>query len=634
MIGVLKFEWERIFTRKNVILFLLILLISLYFVLLGISDYKKVIENKKNFSELEDQKVSQFLNYEQYGTVGFRVMFVHSPLVIFFRNSTVLGDIEGNVDASEIIKIYELQKGQKVFNRKGNFCDFKSIIFIFGTLMMLYMGVMTFRSKALSVFFRKGSHIKIIASRLIWLDILLAIFFTICYIMAMLMGITFSDTDFNTFLYFAIVSIIFLDLFFLIGVLSAALTRRKKVSTILLLIFWVVINFVLPEIVYTDIERRAQHFPSLEKLNLEKQKILFDWEREVREKFLNTVRSKKLSYEEARKFAFDLHSEFLKNGYVENNEKETKLHQEVEKLAQTLQNLSQFFPGNHYQFLSGEVSGAGYNEYARFVNYILDLRNRFIEYYSFKRYKSDDKEVEPFIKGEENIFKAESRLPDNFGTGVLLTLLYGVIVFGVVLLVLHYRLQDRLKGERVEFELEALSRKRMYFVLCKNVEIRERLFKQVSEEPGVLAVDRIEGEDIDLELKPRHLLDYLCHIKGVTDREKVLRYLDELGGSDMLEKKKNETEPEDLKKIYLAVRLADDDKETILVNKYVTGATRSFEQKFIGVLKNLAAQNKRALYLSEEYYANLGITDVTERVKIKSGGVVSINITKIAVSLR
>ena len=630
----MKVEWKRIFSRKNIVLFTILFLLSQYLVFIGIQDYKTILDRKENFSEIEKLKVKNYPSYEMYAGTGFMVMCYPSPLVVFFRNSSDIGVIETNISSSDLIDVYKSKKGRRILSRGGKFGDLGGLILYFGTLLMLYMGMTTFKNKGHLKLTPQKQIIKTIASRLTILDLFFIMIIGMSFMTAIFKGISVDTTDVNTFIYYSIYSIVLLDVFFLLGLLSAFLGRFKGFSHILLLAFWLLFIFILPEVVYLNISNKAKSIPCPESIDMKKISDLLNSQKKINEEFMQTTKNKKLNVEEMKEVAYKIVSKFVSEEINKNNQLETENHNRIKELIQKVENVSSIFPGNYYYYLSGEISGVGYNEYIRFFKYILDLKDKFSNFYIQKRYLSDDKVVEPFVKGEENIFRAESRLPRNFWLGILITCLYCLAIFLICLALFRSMQKNRLKGERVEFELEELSRKRMYFVLCKNAEIRERLFKQVSEEPGVLAVDRIEGEDIDLELKSRHLLDYLCHIKGVKDREKVLRYLDELGGSDVLEKKKNETEPEDLKKIYLAVRLADDDKETILVNKYLTGATRSFEQKFIGVLKNLAAQNKRALYLSEEHYANLGITDVTERVKIKSGGVVSINITKIAVSLR
>ena len=59
----------------------------------------------------------------------------------------------------------------------------------------------------------------------------------------------------------------------------------------------------------------------------------------------------------------------------------------------------------------------------------MQIRNRFIQFYLRKRYEENDAKVESFVKGDENVFHSHSRLPRTYWFGVLMTLLYGIIVF-------------------------------------------------------------------------------------------------------------------------------------------------------------------------------------------------------------
>jgi hypothetical protein len=94
------------------------------------------------------------------------------------------------------------------------------------------------------------------------------------------------------------------------------------------------------------------------------------------------------------------------------------------------------------------------NNFIDFFDYIMNFRYRFMKFYFNKIYLSKNREIVPFVKGDENIFTAESRLPGNLGAGVGITGLYCLILFGVSLLVLHFKLNRKIKDEdRVEFDL-------------------------------------------------------------------------------------------------------------------------------------------------------------------------------------
>ena len=63
------------------------------------------------------------------------------------------------------------------------------------------------------------------------------------------------------------------------------------------------------------------------------------------------------------------------------------------------------------------------------MDYIMKLRNRFIQYYLQKRYANNYAVIESFVKGDENIFHSRSQLPNTYWIGVLATVFYAAVFF-------------------------------------------------------------------------------------------------------------------------------------------------------------------------------------------------------------
>ncbi len=113
--------------------------------------------------------------------------------------------------------------------------------------------------------------------------------------------------------------------------------------------------------------------------------------------------------------------QFINSSYLVNTGLETKYLRDVERVIAGHERQSVLFPTTFYHFLTGEASGKGYYGYLDFMDYIMKLRNRFVQYYLKKRYESNDTVVESFVKNDENIFRARSRLPKTFWLGLLTT---------------------------------------------------------------------------------------------------------------------------------------------------------------------------------------------------------------------
>ena len=81
-------EFKRFFGKRNGVIILLLLLLSLLFIQNGINEYKNILSHKEKFQETEETKVSSYISYRVYGAYGFRMLFVPAPITIFFNKST------------------------------------------------------------------------------------------------------------------------------------------------------------------------------------------------------------------------------------------------------------------------------------------------------------------------------------------------------------------------------------------------------------------------------------------------------------------------------------------------------------------------------------------------------------------
>lgn len=77
-------EIKRVFNKITLYLFLFFTLMSIYFISIGMDNYRSIIDQKESFQAIEQIKVNQYINYNQYSTYGFRILFIPSPLSILF----------------------------------------------------------------------------------------------------------------------------------------------------------------------------------------------------------------------------------------------------------------------------------------------------------------------------------------------------------------------------------------------------------------------------------------------------------------------------------------------------------------------------------------------------------------------
>jgi len=427
MLAFLRFEARRIFFEKKNLFFLgFIALFSAYFVWSGLNDQRQFQSEKEVFLRFEGEKFSQFISYSQYGGFGFRLLYEAPPVSLFFANSSVLQDVESNIDGMEAIKVASSFKGNKLFLKRGYFMDFAGIPFVFGSLLMLYLGQLALVSPAYLRFMAgrislRRFFILTTAARLLWLDFFfLSLGLCLFFLIQLAMG-GFLPPDRAVFLRFMLSLVLLLDFIYLLGQWLAVLVRSRRVFFLWFFVIWFVCIFLLPEINRISVFNKSQSLESAEKVNLEKFRSLMALEKRFRDYLKENPTS---SLDQLREMQKKFAVQFINSSYLVNTSLESRYLREVEGVIARHERQSALFPTTFYQFLTGEASGKGYYGYLDFMDYIMKLRNRFVQFYLTKRYEGGDAPVESFVRNGENIFHSRSHLPDTYWLGILATILY------------------------------------------------------------------------------------------------------------------------------------------------------------------------------------------------------------------
>lgn len=585
------------------------LFISILFINSGINEYKDFIKNEESFIQYEQEKVKQYVNYTQYGGYGFRVLYEPAPPIVFFGPDKLSKKIESNIDTKELINVLNIYKGRALFDA-GRRKDFAGIIYLIGSLYMLLMGLTGFKSDELSrcLVTRKNIFLSLL-SRSVLLTLNFILIFMISFSFAGMRGISFSPQEIHAFIYWSIQAIVFLIFFYLLGLLIFGVFKSNKI--LVSLIVWFAFIIVIPEIYKTDLSNHSKIIPQHESLNTKKLKTVMDAEREMRDAVISSDNPDR---DEVMK---PLVMKYLEEGYRKNLKMEKEFNATVLKVIELNEKQSLFFPTIFYEVVSDELSSRGYSRYSSFMDHITNLRDRFMKYYIKKRYIERDQQVKPFITPGENIFKAESKIPANFWKGIGMTGIYCLLILGITTAVRLRKSNGKIpETERLEFDPQELEPGEFYFVLCKDEAYRERLFTQLSSHHGVVGLDRIKARDIDPELPPRYLVPYLCQMKGLKDKEKVDDILETLGIKDFQYfqyRERYQVKDDDLKKIYAGIKLAEArEKETILINDFLVGESKTFERNFITMLESYRQKKKRIIYLSTEMYLYIESADQDE----------------------
>lgn len=593
MINVIGFETRRVFSNRiNIAFMILFLLVTLIFVQIGTNDYKELIKSRSEFLSFEKEKVSRYLTYDQYGGFGFYILFEPSPMIIFFDTHKILKSLKGNIDTLETMKIIDIYKGRSLFfEYQAN--SFSGILFLFGSLYMAGMGLTLFKNMEFIKKWVGNKKIPIfIATRLI---LLLGYFLVVHFINILLVefnGIHLSNYDLKNFLLFFLYATLFLSLFFAAGILIALLFKSKKVYA--MFVFWFFLILCLPIINSTIISNDSNAIPNLDSLDITKIEVLMEAEKRIDQQ----VQAFKDKTKDTSTIWKPYAIKYWEETSLENTKREMEFHKEVTKVFKKIKNRSAIFPSLFFNYLSSELSSKGYDGYDNFFVYIHKIRASFLKFYVNKRYKSNEKKIESFIKADENIYKAESKLPGNYWQGLALTALYSFILFLGSLLVIRRRLNVKL--ETVAPPERRLNEGEMYFGFCELPAYMDKLFNYYQLQPNTTCIDMIDGDDIDPGMRLDKTVDYYCQLKG-TNPDCAREWLEHFGLTDL---KKAKRTAENLRKLYIAVCISSYD-QLIVFKDVIKDENRSFEKGFLYIISQELKNDRTILYLGTEVFQNV-----------------------------
>ena len=617
----LRLETVRIFSlKRHIVFFALFGLIGIFFVYSGIREYKNFLNQKGFFITHEQDKMNLYVSQNHYSAYGFRILYEPSPLSIFFKNSSVFGNLYSTVDITENLEVIRSYKGRNLLLKKGLFNDVAGMFFLFGSLFMVCMGMTSYKSE--KYFFRFGNVI-------IRAGILNSVFvILICtwYNFPKAFQLRFWADDGEVFFYYVIYLLLFLGFFYGAGLLIRVLCRSKPVTYIYVFIFWLFSVTIIPEAMIIFLQKKSQLLPANEKYNITKLDEVMNFEREV-QKVLVGIKTREKRNEIYR----EMSQEFLDTGCYKNSKIEKDINSHIQEVIREYETLLLAYPTGFYNYLSGEVSGQGYKGYLGLVNYTLALRHDFIEYYLKMKYVSNEKSIAPFFKTDENIFYAHCHLPQYFPIAIVLILLYTIILFIVSYVVLKRRINYIPKIRRPGYEFRKGN---TYFVLCKNDQYRDNLFRCYQAEGDTIGIDKVKAEELSPGVGLAQMITYFCKLSG-TDEKKARENLHLLGVENIEARvrryrwKREKTPDEVIYKIYCAVTLAGA-YNIVVVNDFLQGKSREMERQFLNLVTRLNQVGKIVVYLSSEIF----LTSLPFEGSIKIDNYKSFRIDPQAVSLR
>ncbi|MCX6584917.1 MAG: ABC transporter permease subunit [Candidatus Aminicenantes bacterium] len=417
---VFREEWDRSLNRWTLFTILAIAVLLGFLLQDGYSRYNASLENAKTFQATEKEKVGQYVLYTQYGAYGIRLMFKPSPMSIFFSNSTVFKDMTANFDSGERLNITVNLKGENLFAQKaGEYMDFSGIINLVGILLALLYGFFGAHNKDYLLFLScLGDYRTILRclliSRIILINLVLVALSGLALLWLLILGVPIPVGFFLTYLAVAMLMLsIFVTAGFIIGSVN-----KTIVGLAFLVVIYFASTFLIPWAVLKITSVNAYDITSNYKMELEKVKLMMDVEKRSYEK-VGIYNSQKEAPDDVKQIA----REALDNEFKKFSEFENKMKDEMSDKSNFFDVISMLFPTTFYLANNYELSSQGHLNFHDFYAYTIKEKFQFVDFYAEKKIftKPGDK-IESFIKGNENLFVAKSRLSNHFWPGLLISL--------------------------------------------------------------------------------------------------------------------------------------------------------------------------------------------------------------------
>lgn len=612
-------ELKRLFSKRNSVVFLLFLILCLYLVQVRINEYKLKLENKAEFQEIERTNSEKFMNYSQYGTFGFRLMFIPPAISTFFSNSAVISELTAFVDSGVRLRIYKSLLGKNLFlDKSGGFKDLSGIILLFGTLMALYFGYDSFRHKEYLKFITsltstKSAYFSILFARLILLNLNFLLIILLSLLLTRINGLHLSSQEIVNFSVFILLTILLLSFFLVLGAVIGC--SKSNINAIVAIItVWVAFAFVAPGIITNMVYQRAGAIESDFKVEMDKLRQLIDFEnRAIAQQ--GRFNPKNANYNQERHLVESYWNKEFKE--IQNLEKERNT--QTLKNAKTYQIFSILSPTTFYIAMNNEISGLGYESFIDFYQYTQELREAFIHYYLQKTFYSSDSKVETFVKHDENVFVSKSRIPSIIIFGIILNLFYLAILFHFSFNRFRkyiFGLPDQRYQELKELEMELMTGKTVVLLTADNG-ISGQLYNFFTgHDNGFDGVVMLDEEDMNADGNREDFL-YLCRPEEIPGDIKVGDFVNFFSRLLYVSKRENAQLYLDLQLDTLEARffsqLTDAQKGRILmaaavkkmsavymIHDLARGMPVDFVMEFIDLLNQVKEDGAAILYLSRD----------------------------------
>jgi hypothetical protein len=589
-------EARKLLNRKTIIIFVVIFILVSIFSWDGVVDYKENLKSLENFQSMERDKVSMHIHYTFYGIRGVRLLFIPAPISVIFNDSSVYDGMVAHIDTAEKLQISNSFKGKDLFPKSGGYMDFSGIMLILGSFLGLLYGFDINRNKGYLRFLSDTTYCKnpafiIMLSRAILLNIFFWFLCAMSILWLIINGINILNT--HSILYILGLTII-ITLFLFAGTLIGTI-KAKGSQFITLIILYFTLVFFLPWLIQKAVYMEARSgLNSIHSFEYEMLKMMMKIETQLLKRF-GVWRSGQGEAPDKIKVAIQeaLNKDWVKLKYAEKIRKE-----KIKERIINYQSLSSLFPTTFYLSLNKELSSKGFLSFDNFYQFAFDKKYSFLKFYIEKKFYDPvpKKGVEPFIKGNEDLFYAQSRLPESFKFGIL----FSFVWIGLLGLICWFRLDrtiiHRPKKQAQEPKLELQENKTKVIITFDSERFKRTL--------------------TDLRFQYPHMIYIPCW-SNLDEMSRVKWYFSffNVPVPDSIAPIANNyifTLKPDQKAMILIELIRSMEADLFVFNNFLTGLSDEFSDYFVSFLNELK-EGRRIVYFSSSLAVSSKIADSVTR---------------------
>lgn len=546
----------------NVLAWIVLLAVTLFFGNKHVCEIKAASGKESRFIQIQNNQFKTTPNWEGYGRDGIKSMYLASPVAFLFTNTIIPPDLTAKVDntvclnISNNIKSKSLSPGNLIYGM-----DFSGIVLFVLFFMAVFYGFDSMQNKKhlkfLSGFIpNKKLFFPLVISRFLILVLAFLLLFAAQFIPLEIHGLDLSSADYSGLLDFLVAALLLMAFFFSSGLIMGNLKLKSRIAGFLIFTVWFGFIFVIPEIIISTTDEKIPDAIEGYQTELKKFEAMIDYEIQCEKKYGKFDRG---NIEQERKLAEEYWNNYYKK-VIEPMEEELK--NKFYTAVDRFQKRAVWFPTSFYMVTCNEVSSRGYGSFFDYYDFIRALKAKFVRFWINRVFYEDRKVMVNFLDQENVIFRAESKRHPYFGTGVLVTLGFIIILLSAASLLYRRSLLPAAKNTSAFDNVSMpLARNKIINIFSSKQEFTGQFVIAFFNESKLFKGKiKIDGKDITVEDRegvlclshPSHIRDDITAGNLLALLKKLLR----LTGEEYRELK-SKAGSHHLKKLFSVLELGD-----------------------------------------------------------------------------